>query len=384
LEAPFLVELTIIIGSALTFSLLTWKLRVPTALGQLIAGMVIGPFGFRLVTNLATIDGVAEIGIVLLLFILGLELDPFQLRQIGVDVFIFSFVEMTVSFMIGLFAGFILGWSIHESVLLASIIGISSTAIIVKMLYERRILAHTIGRMMCGALIVEDILAIFVLSLIPSFVSGNSPSFFDFGWLAIRGALLVFIVFVFGTRVAPRIIDKVTHVEFDVDEAGFLLSMAIGFAMAAVAYALGFSAGTGAFLIGLLTLGKRAKFVLERIRPVRDLFIVIFFVSMGMLIDPSQLLNPALALPVVGLAVIGKYVGSYLGAVLSRHKDFAGDIAVSMNPRGEFSFIIARNAISNGIARALIYPTASIVVVFTCIVSAILQIVNKSAGDVSR
>ena len=106
------------LGSALAFSLVTWKLRVPTALGQLVAGILIGPFGLRLITNLTTIESVAEIGIVLLLFVLGLELDPFQMRQIGVGVFIFSLVEIGVSFLFGWFAGIILGWPTYHSFVL--------------------------------------------------------------------------------------------------------------------------------------------------------------------------------------------------------------------------------------------------------------------------
>jgi CPA2 family monovalent cation:H+ antiporter-2 len=374
LEVTFLVELVIVLGAALAFSLITWRLGVPTALGQLVAGILIGPFGLRLVTSLTTIEGIAEIGIVLLLFVLGLELDPFQMKEIGVGVFIFSFVEITVSFMFGWFGGVILGWSTYHAFVLGCVVAISSTAIIVKVLQEQKLLKNTFGRMLSGALIVEDMFAIFVLSLLPNLVSGNSPSILDSVWLVARGALLVSVAFIVGTRVIPRLIDKIAHLEFDIYEAGFLLSLSIGLAMAAVAYALGFSAGTGAFLMGFFTLGKRAKFILGKILPVRDLFIVIFFVSMGMLIDPSALLNPTLTLPIVGLAIAGKFLGSYLGGILSRHRDIARDMALGMNPRGEFSFIIAREASSSNITGGIIYPAASIVVLFTCLISGILQV----------
>jgi len=144
--------------------------------------------------------------------------------------------------------------------------------------------------------------------------------------------------------------------------------------MAILSYLLGFSAATGAFLMGLAIRGKRAKFVHDRIRPIRDLFLVIFFVSMGMLIDPSQFLNVGVVLPVIGLALIGKYSGSYLGAIVSAERDGANDVAVGMTPRGEFSFIIAREAFCTGAARALIYPIAGTVVIATTLVSALWQI----------
>jgi CPA2 family monovalent cation:H+ antiporter-2 len=132
-------------------------------------------------------------------------------------------------------------------------------------------------------------------------------------------------------------------------KAGFLLSISLGFAMAVLSSALGFSAGTGAFLMGLVIRGKRARFVYGKIRPIRDLFLVIFFVPMGMLVDPSQFLNISVVLPVVGLALIGKYSGAILSA-----RERANDIATGMTARGEFSFIIAREASLTGAGRAII------------------------------
>jgi len=177
--------------------------------------------------------------------------------------------------------------------------------------------------------------------------------------------------------VAPRVIDRISQLDLDLDEAGFLLSISLGFAMAVLSSLLGFSAATGAFLMGLVIRGKRAKFVHDKIRPIRDLFLVIFFVSMGMLVEPSQFLNAKVVLPVVGLALIGKYSGSYLGAILLSMREDASDIAIGMTPRGEFSFIIAREAFSTGAARALIYPIAGTVVIATTLISALAQIPRK-------
>lgn len=373
-EISLLVELGIIAGSALALSLVTWALRLPAALGQLIAGMIIGPFGFKLVTDLTTIEAMAEIGIVLLLFIIGLELDPVELMPMGTRVLVFSFTEITISFIAGLFAGLLLGWSIRESILLAWVIGISSTALVAKMLYERGAFTQTSARMMIGALIIEDILAVIILSLLPSLLTGGPAGLSEAGPWILRGILLIALIFVFGVYVAPRVIDKVSQLDLDVDEAGFLLSISLGFAMAVLSSVLGFSAATGAFLMGLAIRGKRAKFVYGKIRPIRDLFLVIFFVSMGMLVDPSQFLNPTTVLPIVGLALIGKYVGSYLGAVLSAQREEANDVAIAMTPRGEFSFIIAREAFFAGAARALVYPIAGTVVIATTLVSALVQI----------
>lgn len=376
-QASLLLELGIIAGSALALSLVAWALRLPAALGQLIAGMIIGPFGFKLVTDSVTIGAMAEVGIVLLLFIVGLELDPFEMVATGAKVAVFSFTEITVSFMAGLLAGTLLGWSILESVILASIVGISSTALVARMLYERGAISRMSTRTLMGALIIEDILAVLILSLLPGLAAGGSPTLVGVVSWIVRGAFLVLLILVAGLYLAPRLIDRISQLDLDVDEAGFLLSLSLGFAMAVLSSALGFSAATGAFLMGLFIRGKRAKFIYEKVRPVRDLFLVIFFVSMGMLVDPSQFFNPTVVAPIIGLAFIGKYVGCYVGAVLSGLRQQAGDVGIDMTPRGEFSFIIAREATTTGVARALIYPIAGSVVLVTTLVSALARIPRK-------
>ena len=376
-EISLLVELGIIAGSALALSLVTWVLRLPTVLGQLIAGMIIGPFGLKLITDLTTIGAMAEIGIVLLLFIIGLELDPVDLMTMKTKVLVFSFTEISISFIAGLLAGFLLGWSIRDSILLAWVIGISSTALVAKMLHERGTFTQRSTPLMMSALIVEDIIAVIILSLLPSLATNSSEVWSGLGTWILRGTLLIALIFVLGVYVAPRAIDRISQLDLDVDEAGFLLSISLGFAMAILSYVLGFSAATGAFLMGLAIRGKRARFVYEKILPVRDLFLVIFFVSMGMLVDPSQFLNVSVVLPVAGLALIGKYSGSYLAAVLSVERKEANGVAIGMTPRGEFSFVIARDAVSAGAARALIYPIAGTVVVVTTLVSALAQIPKK-------
>jgi CPA2 family monovalent cation:H+ antiporter-2 len=376
-DMSLLVELGIIAGSALALSLVAWALRLPAALGQLIAGMIIGPYAFRLVTNLTTIEGMAEIGIVLLLFIIGLELDPAELVTMKARVLVFSLTEITISFAAGLLAGFLLGWSFLESIILAWVTGVSSTALVAKMLYERGAATESYVRMIMSALIIEDILAVIVLSLLPSLASGGSTVWSEMGAWVMRGILLIGLIFILGVYVAPRVIDRISQLDLDLDEAGFLLSISLGFAMAVLSSLLGFSAATGAFLMGLTIRGKRAKFVHDKIRPIRDLFLVIFFVSMGMLVDPSQFLNASVVLPVLGLALIGKYSGSYLGMILSARRQDANEVAIGMTPRGEFSFIIAREAFSTGAARALIYPIAGTVVIATTLISALAQIPRK-------
>jgi CPA2 family monovalent cation:H+ antiporter-2 len=345
--------------------------------------MIIGPFGFRLVTDMTTIQILAEIGIVLLLFIVGLELDPFRLRGLGTKVFVFSVTEISVSFFAGLAAGLILGWSIRESFVLGGVLGVSSTALVAKMLHERRGLSETWASIMMGALVVEDIIAVVILSALPQVAAGGSPELSEVGLWIVKGMFLILLTVLVGVYLAPRIIDRISQLEVDIDEAGFLLALSLGFAMAILSSTLGFSAGTGAFLMGLVIVGKRARFVYEKIRPIRDLFLIVFFVSMGMLVDPSLLLNVRVMIPIVALALSGKYVGSYLGVLLTGQRTVASDVATRMNPRGEFSFVIAREASSTGAAQALIYPIAGSVVLATTLVTSIAQIPRKKTQSAS-
>jgi CPA2 family monovalent cation:H+ antiporter-2 len=353
------------------FSLAMWRLRLPVALGQLLAGMAIGPFGLKLVTDLATIQEIAEVGIVLLLFIIGLELEPAQLRAMGGKMLVFVSVELTCSFLGGIVAGLLLGWPIIECLVLAGVMSISSTAFVARFLSERRALSKTSAGLMMGALVIEDLIAVLFLSVMPSLTSLQWPSIMDVGLWGLRAIVLIGSILVSGVYVAPRVIDRISQLDVDLDEAGFLLSLSLAFAMAIVSSTLGFSAATGAFLMGLVIRGKRARFIHMKTRPIYDLFLTIFFVSMGMLVDSSQLLNIAYLLPVIGLGFFGKYVGSYVGAIMSSQKIEAKEIAIDMNPRGEFSFILAREASAAGVAGALIYPITGGLVLFTTLISAI-------------
>lgn len=373
-NTSFLLELGIIAGSALALSLVMWRLHLPVALGQLVAGMVIGPFGLKLVTDLATIQEMAEVGIVLLLFVVGLELDPLQLRALGVRVLVFTCTEFAGSFLAGIVAGVLLGWPVVQTLILAGVMSISSTALVAKFLYERRALSETSAGLMMGAMVVEDLVAVLLLSLMPSLVGLRWPSLVDVGIWGLRAVLLVGLVLVFGVYVAPRVIDRISQLDVDLDEVGFLLSLSLAFAMAIVSSTLGFSSGIGAFLMGLVIRGKRARFIHMKTRAVYDLFLIIFFVSMGMLVDTSQFLNLTYVLPVVGLGLLGKYVGSYFGAIFSSQKTEAKDMAIDMNPRGEFSFILAREASAAGVAGALIYPLTGSLVLFTTLISAAARI----------
>jgi CPA2 family monovalent cation:H+ antiporter-2 len=227
---------------------------------------------------------------------------------------------------------------------------------------------------------MEDFATIFILLLLPGFVLANNQlPLAEFGWLAIKGLLLLGLILGFGWKIAPRLIDKMSRSDQEYKETAFLLALSFGFIFALLSSYLGFSPAIGAFLMGLMISGKHAKFVLEKIGPVKDLFIVLFFVSMGTLINVGSLISLTLPLlAVLGTAIAGKFFGCWLGTRFFISKQEAGRVGISMLPRGEFSFIVAREGLGTGIAFQLLYPLAGLTTLISSILASVgLRLVRK-------
>ncbi|HYY91387.1 MAG TPA: cation:proton antiporter [Candidatus Dormibacteraeota bacterium] len=372
-EFSLLLNLGLAIFAAFAFSILFSKIKQPVVLGQLIAGIIIGPFGLGLVQDLAEINLLASLGIVLLLFTVGLELDPLEIRRIGTDSFILTFVELTITFFTVFGVALAVGLSNIESIFVGAVVATTSTAIMSKILLESRSLHSKESQIVITASVIEDFATVFILLLLPGIVAANSqvpPS--DLALLVIKGILLVAVIFGFGWKIAPRIIDRVSLGDQEYKETAFLLALSFGFIFAEIASFLGFSPAVGAFLMGLMIRGKQAKFVLDKVGPIKDLFIVLFFVAMGTLINIGTVLT--LTLPIIAVlatAIMGKFGGSWIGARLSAARHHATTVGVSMLPRGEFSFIVASEGAGLGIASQLLYPVAGLTTLITSILSSI-------------
>ena len=383
--ASVLPELGIAVGAALLLSLLFYRLGLPMIVGQLVAGMLVGPSGFGLIQDLTAIDLLASLGIVLLLFVIGLELDPRDLRKIGARAIVLTMIEFTIAVAAGILSGLAIGWNLRESFFLGTVLGISSTAIIGKMILDRRAeTGEEMASAMMAVLIIEDVVAIFLLLLTPQLVVGNQVQTSSVAILAAQGVLLIFVTVGFGRFVAPRVINWVSQYEVDVGETAFLLSLSFGILFGVLSAYLGFSPAIGAFLMGLTLLGKHSRYVKEKISPVKDLFIVFFFVSMGTLIDARSALalGPGLVLIMVG-AVVGKFAGGYAAARLSGLgvPMVVGRILV---PRGEFSLVLAKAGVDAAVVPAEIYPVAGFAVLLTAIIAPLLGRVKVSVDFVNR
>jgi monovalent cation:H+ antiporter-2, CPA2 family len=384
----FLLDLGIFAAFALGFSLLFARLKMSVVPAQIIAGMVAGPYVLGWVNDPVTINDLSAIGIVLLLFIIGLELDPVELRKMAGKVGAIAMLEVGVAFVLGFASAFyLLGANVLQSAVFAMVASITSTAIVGKVFLERRSVSPE-SKALIGLMILEDMVAVVFLITLSSLTSNDallSAGSLAHIALTIAGGLaLVAAGYLVATFVAPRIIDYLSAFEEEYEEIPFLFALGLGFSFAVLAALLGYSPGTGAFIIGLSIRGKRSKFLETRLKPIKNLFIVLFFISMGSLINPVPGL--AVGLPLVGvmlLVVAGKFIGGVASAMLflrTRGSKTAYLFGAWLVPRGEFSFVIGQLALTLGIIDASFFSTIGLVVLVTAVVGPLMQRYGESSG----
>jgi CPA2 family monovalent cation:H+ antiporter-2 len=376
----FLLDLGIFAVSSLLLGLVFARLKLPVVSAQILAGMIVGPYVLGWVKDTATINDLSTIGIVLLLFVIGLELDPLDLRRLAGKVLLVTTVEVSASFALAFAASSILGTTLMQSTIFALAASITSTAIVGKVFLEKNALGRSESRLMIGIMIAEDMFAVVALIVISSLISNRSLLAFDsiqqILTTVLGGVSLIAAAYVVATYVAPRVIDYLSSYEEEYNELPFLFALGLGFLFAVLAAVFGYSPGTGAFVIGLSIRGKRSKFLQSRIATIKDLFIVLFFVSMGSLIDPVPAL--ALGIPllvVLTLVIVGKFAGGFAASrVFLRAGNKSSYLFGSwLVPRGEFSLIIGQLALTLGIIGNDFFSLIGLAVLVTAVVGPILQ-----------
>lgn len=363
--ADFAVIMTI--GAFVTF--LFYKLKQPLILGYLIAGVIIGPYTppFSLVTRLDVVGAAADLGVILLLFGIGLEFPLARLRKVGFKVPIgVSAIEIALMFLISYGIGWMLGWSFMDSLFLGAALASSSTVIIAKVLSDLGKLRDTSALIMMGILIVEDLFVVLILALITAIVGAGSLDFPVLAWTVGKVLLFIFGTLIVGSLIVPRIIDRTARLEHD--EILILVALGLGFGVSVVANILGLSMAIGAFLIGVLVASaKSADRVASLSSPIKHMFAAMFFVSMGALIDISQFrvfLIPALV--VTAIMMVGKMIGCGVGT-----KAFGYDtptslkVGLGMGQIGEFAFIVAKAGQDLNVIGTTVFPTIAIAAAIT-------------------
>ena len=316
---PLIVDLTLITIYAGLTTLLFKKLKQPTVLGYVLAGIFAGPyFSFvPTVTDKANLTLWADIGVIFLLFGLGLEFSFKKMINVGKSALITSNANILFMLFLGYNTGLLLGWSVMDSFFLGSMISMSSTTIIIKAFEDLNVKKQKYTDLVFGVLVVEDIVGILLLVLLPTVALGNS---IDGGALLLSTMKLIFFLvlcFVIGIYLVPSFLKKITP--FLNDEMLLLISISLCFGMVLLATSSGFSSALGAFIMGsILAETSVIERIEKNIKPLKDFFGVVFFVSVGMMVDPSMFVKYAWPICVITFIVmIGKIIFSCLGFLFS-------------------------------------------------------------------
>ena len=365
-------DLAVVMIIAGLTTILFHRLKQPVALGYIVAGVIIGPHTppFTLVRNEETVRTLGEMGVVLLMFSLGLEFSLRKLTRVGMSALGAAALEITLMIWIGYELGRAFGWSVMDSVFLGAMLSISSTTIIVKALAELGKMRESFADIIFGVLVIEDILAIVLLALLSGFAQTGSLHPADLLSDVARLAVFFAMVLVFGLLGVPRLLDYVARGKSN--EMLLVTALGLCFGVALVATMLGYSVALGAFLIGAVIAETRQIHQIATLTgPVRDMFSAIFFVTIGMLIDPPQLLAYAWPILAISLAVIVGKVATCSFGVFMGGRDLRTSLSVGMGMAqiGEFSFIIATLGLTLHVTSGFLYPIAVAVSAVTTLVT---------------
>lgn len=384
----FIQDLAAVMVVAAIVTLIFHRLKQPVVLGYIAAGVIIGPhsFSFPHVSDQDTINTLAELGIIFLMFSLGLEFSLRKLKQVGMTALVAAGGEIVLMIWLGFEIGRHFGWSTMDSLFLGAMLSISSTTIIVKALEELGKKREGFAQMIFGILIVEDILAIALIALLSSIaITGKvevAQVVTTFGKLG----LFITVALMLGLLLVPRLLDYVAR--FNSKEMLLITVLGLCFGFCLLVIKLGYSVALGAFIMGAIMAEARQLKQIERlIEPVRDMFSAIFFVAIGLLLDPKIIVEYALPIVVITLAVVlGKILTCSIGTLLSGHDGRTSlKVGMGLAQIGEFSFIIAALGTSLKVTSDFLYPIAvSVSALTTLFTPYLIKAADPTANLVHR
>lgn len=363
-----IVDLTLIMGAAAVISLLFKRLKQPVVLGYIIAGLLVGP-NFNLFPTVVEVGSIriwADIGVIFLLFALGLEFSFKKLIKVGGVAAVTAIMGVSCTMLLGFIVAKLLGWNNMDSLFLGGILAIASTTIIIRAFDELNVKTQKYTGIVMGVLVVEDLVAV-VLMVVLSTVA-VSRTFAGIEMLISVLKLIFFLVlwFVSGIFFLPTLLKKIRHLLNE--ETLLIVSLSLCFLMVYLATKAGFSPALGAFIMGsILAETTKAEKIEQIIKPIKNLFGAIFFVSVGMLIDPQMLIKHSIPIMSATLVLLlGKPLFVTIGAIIvGQPLKIAVQSGMSLSQIGEFSFIIATLGISLNVTSVFLYPIAVAVSVLT-------------------
>jgi monovalent cation:H+ antiporter-2, CPA2 family len=357
--APLIFDLALMLGIASVVIWLFQRIHQPVVLGYLVAGIIIGPHTppHALVSDISNIKILSELGVIFLMFSLGLKFSFHKLAQVGCSALITGIIEVILMICMGYSAGRLLHWSNHDSLFLGAALSISSTTIIIKAIDELGLKTKRFAELIFGILIAEDLLAILLLVALSTIVV--TQNVFSLDMLMAIGQLILVVGgwFIFGYFLVPSMFRSMgAHLS---QEMLTIISVALCLLLVSIAAYFHYSTALGAFIMGsILVETSLVNRIEELITPIRDIFGAVFFISVGMLIDPVTIIEQWPTVLFISLVtLVGKLITTSLGALLTGQSlNTSVRVGFAMAQVGEFSFIIATLGLVLNVTSHMLYP----------------------------
>jgi len=392
-HTTFVTDLAFIMIIGAIVTLAFFKIKQPLIIGYLFAGMLIGPLsplwawilpeggpssglidGVGILSDISALNLFAEIGVILLLFVIGIEFPYAKIKSIGRVAIGVGSIGLISTMGVVFYSATALGLNFMDSLFIAAALSISSTAVIVKIFEEMGRIKKESSILVLGILIVEDVIAVILISSLQSIALVGSVSIESVLVVVLVATGLIVGTFTVGTKIIPRLIDRVAASEHR--EILLLSVLGVCFGYALLANIVGLSVAIGAFLAGVLVAESKSAEVAKILSsPIKDMFVAIFFISVGALMDVSQLQNYIyIAVALIAVATGMKFGGNMLGNFLfrqNRGKSLRSAFALAA-PRGEFSIVIVKTGVDIGAVSSFLFPLIGVISIITAFISPFL------------
>jgi CPA2 family monovalent cation:H+ antiporter-2 len=384
LEISAVTDLAIIMAVAATVALIFYRLKQPVVVGYLIAGIIIGPYTppFSLITHVDILNIFAEIGVILLLFTIGFEFPIRKLQSLGRVIIGVSAIEISLMLLISWGIGaYLLHWPFYDTLFLGVALASSSTTIIAKVLSDLGKIREISATIMLGILVVEDVVVVIIMAMLQNLAVANEVSLMSFSFLVIKLVAFIGGTLTIGYFLLPKVIDRfdsITSRERDnvhSHELLYILMLALCFGFAILANLIGFSVAIGAFLIGVVAARARAREEINRaIDPLQHVFGAIFFVSIGALMDITQIAIYWLPAVIITVAMVGiKLASCGFGTRLFGYdRQTSLRVGLGMAQIGEFAFIVVKVGQDAGVISDFLLPIIGVAAIITAFMTPFL------------
>ena len=392
-HTSFVTDLAFIMIIGAVVTLAFFKIKQPLIIGYLFAGMLIGPLspfwswilpeggpasnvldGVGILSDISALNLFAEIGVILLLFVIGIEFPYAKIKSIGRVAIGVGSIGLFSTLGVLFYVSTALGLQFMDALFISAALSISSTAIIVKILEDMGKIKKESSILVLGILIVEDVIAVILISSLQSIALVGSVSVESVLVVVLVATGLIVGTFTIGLRVIPPLIDRVAGAEHR--EILLLSVLGVCFGYALLANIVGLSVAIGAFLAGVLVADSKSAEVAKLLSsPIKDMFVAIFFISVGALMDVSQLENYIfIAIALIAVATGMKFGGNMLGNLIFRQKRGKAlrSAFTLAAPRGEFSIVIVKVGVDIGAVSAFLFPLVGIISIVTAFLSPFL------------